>query len=106
MSNSFPAFVSVRVRFHQRVQKDLDEILKKYREVSEELSEDFFTEFQTGLFKVAENPRFFHFDAYGLRRCNFDRFPYHFLYDVREDYVRVWVVRHNRRHPSWGLKRF
>lgn len=31
----------------------------KYREASEELAEDFFNEFQTGLFKVAENPRFF-----------------------------------------------
>jgi hypothetical protein len=55
---------------------------------------------------VAENPRFFHFDACGLRRCNFDRFPYHFLYDIRGDYARIWVVRHNRRNPSWGLKRF
>lgn len=80
--------------------------MEKYGEVSDELAEDFFSELQTGLFKVAENPRFFHFDACGLRRCNFDRFPYHFLYDVREDYVRVWVVRHNRRNPSWGLKRF
>lgn len=96
----------MRVRFHRRVQNDLDEVIKKYSEVSEELAEDFFGEFQSGLIKVAENPRFFHFDACGLRRCNFDRFPYHFLYDVRENYVRVWVVRHNRRNPSWGLKRF
>ena len=106
MINSYPASDSVRVRFHKSVQTDLDEILEKYREVSDQLAEDFFTEFQTGLFKVAENPRFFHFDACGLRRCNFDRFPYHFLYDVREDYVRVWVVRHNRCNASWGVKRF
>jgi plasmid stabilization system protein ParE len=106
LTSLFPAFVSVRVRFHRSVQTDLDEILERYREFSDSLAEEFFTEFQTGLFKVAENPRFFHFDTCGLRRCNFDRFPYHFLYDVREDYVRVWVVRHNRRNPTWGVKRF
>ena len=96
----------MRVRFHQRVQADLDEILEQYGEIAEPLAEDFFTEFQTGLLKVAENPRFFHFNACGLRRCNFDRFPYHFLYDIRGDYARIWVVRHNRRNPSWGLKCF
>ena len=78
-------------RFHQRVQADLDEILEKCGEIAEPLAEDFFAEFQTGLLKVAENPRFFHFDACGLRRCNFDRFPYHFLYDIRGDYARIWV---------------
>ena len=92
----------MRVRFHRRVQADLDAILEKYDEVSPELAEGFFGEFQPGLLKVAENPRFFHFDACGLRRCNFD----HFLYDIRGDYARVWVIRHNRRNPSWGLKRF
>jgi plasmid stabilization system protein ParE len=78
----------------------------KGMEISDELAEDFFREFQGGVLKVAENPRFFHFDASGLRRCNLDRFPYHFLYDLRNGYVRVWVVRHNRRNPGLGLKRF
>lgn len=96
----------MRVRFHKLVQTDLDEILYTYGGISDPLANDFFAEFQEGLLKAAENPRFFHFDASGLRRCNLDRFPYHFLYDVREDYVRVWVLRHNRRNPKRGLKRF
>jgi hypothetical protein len=62
--------------------------------------------FKIGLKKVEENPRFFHFDQSGLRRCNLDRFPYHFLYDVRENYVRVWVLRYNGRDPKFGLRRF
>ncbi len=96
----------MRVRFHRRVQFDLNEIQAKYEEVSEALAVDFMAEFEVGLLKAAENPRFFHFDACGLRRCNLERFPYHFLYDVQSDYVRVWVVRHNRRKPSFGLGRF
>ncbi|MES2596757.1 MAG: hypothetical protein V4662_15550 [Verrucomicrobiota bacterium] len=80
--------------------------MEKYKEISDALAEDFFAEFEAGLFEVAGNPQAFHFDASGLRRCNFDRFPYHFLYDVREDYVRVWVVRHDRRNPRFGMQRF
>jgi len=52
------------------------------------------------------NPRRFHFDRSGLRRCNLERFPYHFLYDIRGEYVRVWVLRHDRRNPDFGLDRF
>jgi plasmid stabilization system protein ParE len=96
----------VEARFHRRVQADLDEILRKYYEVSHQLGDDFFAEFQIGIRKIVENPRFFHFDRSGLRRCNLDRFPYHFLYDIRGEYVRIWVLRHNRRDPALGLKRF
>lgn len=73
----------MEVRFHKRVRADLDAILDKYYAVSLRLGDDFFAEFHIGVKKAVENPRFFHFDRSGLRRCNLDRFPYHFLYDVR-----------------------
>ena len=66
-------------RFHRRVQTDLNEILAQYYAISGQLGEDFFAEFQIGVQKACSNPRFFHFDSSGLRRCNLDRFPYHFL---------------------------
>ena len=96
----------MNVRFHRRVQTDLNQVLKQYYEVSESLGDDFFKGFQTGVRKALENPKFFHFDASGLRRCNLDRFPYHFLYDLRGGFIRIWVVRHNHRHPAFGLRRF
>ncbi len=93
-------------RFHRRVQHDLDEILERYDSISELLADDFFAEFQLGIEKATGNPRFFHHDASGLRRCNLDRFPYHFLYDIRSGDIRIWVVRHNHRNPNYGLRRF
>ena len=96
----------MEIRFHKRVQVDLDEPLKKYYDISFQLGEDFFAEFQIGLAKVSENPRFSHFDPKGLRRCNLERFPYHFLYDIRQDGIRVCVLRHDRRRPAFGLTRF
>ncbi len=96
----------VDTRFHRRVQADLNEILTKYRDVSDGLEDDFFAEFRIVIEKAGANPRFFHFDASGLRRCNLERFPYHFLYDIRDGGVRIWVVRHDHRNPRFGLQRF
>jgi hypothetical protein len=80
--------------------------MAKYYAVSEELGDDFFAEFQVGVQKASSNPRFFHFDSTGLRRCNLDRFPYHFLYDIQNPFIRVWVVRHDGRNPNFGTRRF
>lgn len=96
----------MEVRFHRRVRADLKEILEKYSGISIQLGEDFFAEFQIGVSRVVENPARFHFDRSGLRRCNLERFPYNFLYDIRGGYVRIWVLRHDRRDPAFGLDRF
>lgn len=79
----------METRFHRRVQVDLNEILEKYYATSEQLGIDFFAEFMVGVSKATENPYYFHFDSSGLRRCNLDRFPYHFLYDLWEGSIRV-----------------
>ena len=93
-------------RFHRRVQSDLNAILERYFAVSDHLGDDFFAEFTAGVAKALANPQFFHFDAGGLRRCNLDRFPYHFLYDIFEGSIRVWVIRHDQQNPGFGMKRF
>ena len=93
-------------RFHRRVQFDLDEVLDRYYGISERLGDDFLAEFQIGVKNVCLSPKLFHFDSSGLRRYTLERFPYHFLYDIRSEYIRIWVVRHDRRNPAFGLRRF
>ena len=93
-------------KFHRRVQADLDDILDGYYAVSDELGDDFYAELEGALNKAISNPTYHNFDRSGLRRCSLHRFPYHFLYDVRDSKIRVWVLRHDRRKPSFGLRRF
>ena len=33
------------------------------------------------------------------------RYYHHVLYDVRTDSIRVMVVRHDKRHPNYGMNR-
>lgn len=96
----------MEIRFHKRVRSDLKEILSKYDIISETLGDDLYAEFQVGIRRVSANPRYFHFDSSGLRRFNLERFPYHFLYDITDSMIRIWVVRHDHRDPHFGIQRF
>jgi plasmid stabilization system protein ParE len=70
-----------------------------------ELADEFYRELRGFLLDAARRPGRYHFFKAGLRRVNLKRFPYHFLYRVVGDCVRVLVVRHHRRHPGYGLER-
>jgi plasmid stabilization system protein ParE len=96
----------MRVDFHPDVFSDLSKVMEYYeREATKELADDFFREFQFYVELAAQRPETFPVRARGIRRVNFSRFPYHFLFRMIENSVRVLVVRHHRRHPSLGQKR-
>ena len=96
----------MEARFHKLVQADLNKILQDYSQISSQLEDDFYDEFMAEIGKAVANPQSNHFDACGLRRANFIRFPFHFLYDARCDSIRIWVLRHHRRKVSLGIRRF
>ena len=91
---------------HRRVRSDVDEIMDYYeRAHCEELAKDFYHELRGLMLDAAQRPSRYHLFKSDLRRVNLKRFPYHFLYRVVEDGVRILVVRHHRRHPNYGLER-
>lgn len=69
------------------------------------LGDAFYTEFMAYVAFVFENPTRFHPSDGDLRRVNLGRFPYHFLYRIHGDTIRILVLRHHHRLPSYGLKR-
>ena len=96
----------MKLLYHKLVQRDVLQITRYYTEQSgEKLANEFFDELMTQLELAAAEPERFHLDASGLRRANLPRFPFHFLYRVRQESILVLVVRHHKRHPSFGLRR-
>lgn len=92
--------------YHRRVQNDVSAVLNYYDEVGGHgLGDAFFQEFMVYIAMVIVNPTRFHPIDGDLRRANLDRFPYHFLYRVQEGTIRILVVRHHQRDPSYGLRR-
>lgn len=96
----------MRVRLDSKVYLDLLEIMEHYEdEDGAELAAAFYAEFRRCA-KVA-GARPYSFPGYEeYRRVNMSKFPYHFLFEVFDEAtIRIAVLRHNRRHPDFGLRR-
>lgn len=90
---------------HPELADDIRDAAMHYAELSERVLSAFWLELDAVLNSIKQNPRRHHFDSCGLRRANFSKFPYHLLYQVEDDIIYLLVVRHDRRHPNYGIDR-
>lgn len=96
----------MNVIYHPGVQQDVSAVLDYYDQVAgTELGDAFFSELMAHVESARSQPTKFHPVEGDLRRVNLDRFPYHFLFRIQGDTVRILVVRHHRRHPLYGRQR-
>jgi plasmid stabilization system protein ParE len=93
------------ITYHPSVQRDVNGILEYYNSVSARLADEFWEELMSRIEAARKNPEHFHLSDLSLRRANLQKFPYHFLFRIVPGKIRVIVVRHNRRHPGYGLGR-
>jgi hypothetical protein len=70
-----------------------------------ELADEFYAELRIMLDQSAMRPEQFSIRKQDIRRANLRRFPYHFLFRIVGDAVRVLVVRHHSWHPAVGTTR-
>ena len=70
-----------------------------------QLADEFYSELRAFFQKAADSPKAYDIREHDLRRVNLERFPYHFLFRILGDRVRILVVRHHRRRPSLGVNR-
>ena len=90
---------------HPKLAEDIREIATHYADISERVLAAFWRDLDSVLASVERNPRSHHFDTCGLRRANFRKFPYHLLYEVDDNAIFMVVLRHDRRHPDFGIDR-
>ena len=96
----------MRLILHQEVYSDIDKIMDYYgRAGVPELADEFYGELRHFMVEAAERPESFSIRERDIRRVNLRRFPYHFLFRIVGDMVRILVVRHHSRHPSVGIRR-
>lgn len=70
-----------------------------------ELADEFYSERWTFLRKAVNSPESYAIRERDIRRVNLVKFPFHFLYRIVDDRVRILVVRHHTRRPSLALRR-
>jgi toxin ParE1/3/4 len=96
----------MRLVLHPKVYSDIDQIMAYYEQIATtDLADDFYAELRHFMKAAAARPNSFAIRERDIRRVNLDRFPYHFLFRVVDDEVRILVVRHHSRHPSLGFGR-
>jgi len=96
----------MRLILHPKVYDDIDRIMAHYEHVATaELADEFYSELRLFMMRAAKSPHLFAVRSPDLRRVNLDRFPYHFLFRIVDETVRILVVRHHRRRPSFGMSR-
>ena len=95
----------MKVVYHPRVPQDLNAIIRHYDGIDSRLADDSWEEFESFVKKAGEKPTQFHPGDKDRRRVNLERFPYHFLFRLFSDRIRITVVRHHSRNPQSGLGR-
>jgi hypothetical protein len=95
----------MRLSFHPLVQKDINAILRRYDAISRKLGDRFFADLTAALDRVLENPLRGHPAGEDVLRFNLASFPFHFLYRIKPDRIRVTIVKHHKRDPRLGLSR-
>lgn len=93
------------VVYHPKVPSEVRQIIADYEEISTKLADGFWEELTDAITYATEFPERHHFDASGRRRSNLKRFPYHFLFRIFDDRIRITVVRHHSRSPEYGMRR-
>jgi toxin ParE1/3/4 len=96
----------MRLVLHPKVYSDIDQIMTYYEEVAPaDLANEFYAELRRFMIEATARPESFSMRERDIRRVNLQRFPYHFLFRIVGDTVRILVVRHHSRHPSLGTRR-
>ena len=96
----------MRLEFHPLARSDISRIMDYYEDAGgPELADEFYSELWTFLRKAVKSPESYAIRERDIRRANLDKFPFHFLYRVVNDRVRILVVRHHSRRPSLAIRR-
>ena len=96
----------MRIEFHKLIASDISRIMDYYEDAAgPQLADDFYQELLSFFHQAAESPEGYAIRERDLRRVNLQRFPYHFLYRILNDNVRILAVRHHSRRPTLGTHR-
>ena len=95
----------MKVLFHPRLRKDIRDTLDYYDQHSVSAGDLFYDCFEKAIEKIKSSPTSCPpLDTF-RRRCNLEKFPFHIVYEMDGEYILITVLRHHKRHPSFGLQR-
>lgn len=96
----------MKIEYHPAVADELEQIRDYYEDKSAGLGKAFVDELERQLLNIAAMPSRWMVVRGDVRRSLMKRFPYVILFrSVDDEIIRVTVVKHEKRHPAFGLGR-
>jgi toxin ParE1/3/4 len=96
----------MRIEYHPALEEELAEARDYYDGCSPGLGGDFINEFERQVLRVAAMPERWMIVHRTTRRALMKRFPYVIYFRALEnDVIRITVVKHEKRHPAYGMGR-
>src|SRR2546423_13900159 len=96
----------MRLEFHPLARSDASRIMDYYEDAGgPEIADEFYSELGSFLRKAVNSPEGYAIRERDVRRVNLVKFPFHFLYRIVGERVRVLAIRHHSRRPSLGIRR-
>jgi toxin ParE1/3/4 len=94
------------IEYHPAVERELAEARDFYEKRAPGLGAQFIDEFERQVLRIAAAPgRWMRIKA-DIRRTLMSRFPYVIYFrQIATDRIRITVVKHQRRHPAYGVGR-
>lgn len=95
----------MRVEYHPLVPRDLREILDWYEERSETAADRFFRDFEQTVESLRQGRTQGSPIDQNCSKLYLSKFPYCLTYEIDGDSIYVFVVKHQKRHPNYGMRR-
>lgn len=96
----------MKVEYHLKTTSDLNDAVANYNEQSTGLGDALRMEVYEAIDRILASPLHHAVVEHDIRRCFVHRFPYSVLFRVvSAGLVRILVIRHHKRHASFGLGR-
>ena len=96
----------MRIEYHPAIEGELRKIINYYNQSSLDLGSEFLNELEKQIIKISSMPNIWIIVEGDVQRSLMERFPYVIYFRVVENKVlRVTVIKHQRRHPSLGIRR-
>ena len=96
----------MKVTIHPRAERDLVGAASFYeKEGAPALAARFVQEFRRVVSLLSEHPEIGALRSRGLRGMTMAIFPYTVIYRADSHEIRILVVKHDRRKPSYGERR-
>ncbi len=97
------------LQFHPAVQQDFNHAIAHYEaEGGGHLADRFEAEFRAAITALKAGPTRFAFYNRSpiFRRIRLDNFPYLIVYRETANAIRITLLKHERRHPLFGMQRW